>query len=123
MKTKDIDAETLYYNLGYDSLLNGRYGEAVEQLTLAIHENIHFAEAYFARGICYHLQNKNELALEDMAVAKALGLDDAAHYIRLVQQGREKRILTEGEIWVNKIKTIGPSWQGSLSRAILDLLF
>lgn len=42
---------------------NGFYSDALEQLTLAIAENSKFADAYFARAICYHVKGEKELAL------------------------------------------------------------
>ena len=104
MTTNDNDAAVLYYNLGYDSLVNGRHDEAVEQLTLAIHENNHFAEAYFARGICYHLLEKYDLAHGDMTNASILHLKEAGTYLKHFENTYYKEAI-KSRAWVNIART------------------
>ena len=100
MATNDHDAAVLYYNLGYDSLVNGRHDEAIEQLTLAIQGNIQFAEAYFARGICYHLLGKYDLAQDDMTNASILHLKEADIYLKHFENTDYKEAI-KSRAWVN----------------------
>lgn len=100
MTTNDNDAAVLYYHLGYDSLVNGRHDEAVEQLTLAIHENNHFAEAYFARGICYHLLEKYDLAHGDMTNASIPHSKEADTYVKHSENTYYKEEI-KSRAWVN----------------------
>lgn len=102
MATNDNDAAVLYYNLGYDSLINGRHDEAVEQLTLAINENDHSAEAYFARGVCYHLLGKYDLAYGDITNASRLHSKEADIYLKHFELTEYKKIIKR-KAWVNNI--------------------
>lgn len=114
------DAE-LYYKLGCDCLEKEHDAEAIEFFTLAIRDNFRLGEAYIVRGICYHRQKKFSLALDDMKIAAALGQKDAALYIKQIQEARQRRKPTEGEIWVHKIRMLGLAGGGIFGRIILDL--
>ena len=79
MKKKQFSvfSDNEWYEEGRRLTQDGRHREAIEALNLAIDQNPHLAEAYFARGACYYALGSYQQAGEDLDAAAILGCRDA----------------------------------------------
>lgn len=72
-----------YYNKGDESLQKNDYSGAINYFNKAIELNPDYASAYFARGSCYNLLQKNDEAIKDLSKAIKLESDFfSAYYMR-----------------------------------------
>lgn len=65
------------FNRGVALRLQGKYGEAIDNLSEAIQINPEMGEAYFRRGICFHNIGEDRLAVSDFKQAATINLADS----------------------------------------------
>ncbi len=77
-----------FYNYAYTLAMQGKYNEAIENLTLAISKKNSFALAYYNRGILYLYTDNQTAAVSDLSKAGELGIYQA---YSIIKQSRKKK--------------------------------
>ena len=70
----------LYFNLGQESLQEGKYDQAISDFSLAIEANPKYFQAFNSRGIAYYRKGQYDLAIADYSSAIELNSKDAMLY-------------------------------------------
>ena len=76
------DMPCLYYNQGFIHVQLADYNSAIEAFTKAIHEDEHFPEAYYSRGVIHLITGKMEEGLSDLSQAGEYGIYSAYNLIK-----------------------------------------